>query len=40
METADVVIVIGAISGLIIALGVTFLLVRIGTAIGKLFSSD
>jgi hypothetical protein len=40
METADVVSIIGAISGLIVALGVTFLIVRIGTAIGKFSSSD
>ena len=40
MGTADVVSVLGAISGLIISLGVTYLIVRIGTAIGKFSSSD
>ena len=40
METTDVVRLIGAISGLIISLGVTFLIIRIGTSIGKFSSGD
>ena len=40
MDTADIVSVIGALSGLIVSLGVTFLIIRIGTSIGKFSSSD
>ena len=39
VDTAAVVSIIGAVSGLIVSLGVTYLIIRIGTAIGK-FSGD
>jgi hypothetical protein len=39
METVEVISLIGAVSGLVVSLGVTYLIVRIGTVIGK-FSGD
>ena len=39
VDTAAIANIIGAVSGLIVSLGVTYLIIRIGTAIGK-FSAD
>jgi hypothetical protein len=39
MDTAEIVNLIGAVSGLIVSLGVTYLIVRISVVVGK-FSID
>jgi len=40
MGTADIISLMGALSSLIVSLGITYLIVRIGTVIGKFSSGD
>ena len=40
METAEIISLMGALSTLLVSLGITYLIVRIGLAIGKFSPSD
>ena len=40
MDTADIIALLGSISTLLVSLGVTYLIVRIGMAVGKFSSGD
>ena len=40
MDTADTIALLGSISTLLVSLGITYLIVRIGMAVGKFSSGD